>query len=77
VADPGGFKKIHIYEKEFNYTIHQKETIDERANRGTPYKMDAFTIEWAMNTVWYGQIIKDTYLWKLPKGAFGESCGPS
>lgn len=74
-VDTSGFETIQLYEMEFDHTIHQKESIGERADRGTPYEMEQLTVDWAMSTEWRGQIIVDH--WKLPKGAYGESCGPS
>ena len=38
-VNPSGHKQLADYEAEFGWTIHQKETIDERADRGTPYQM--------------------------------------
>jgi 3'-phosphoadenosine 5'-phosphosulfate sulfotransferase (PAPS reductase)/FAD synthetase len=75
IVDPNGFIEIATRETEFDHTIHRDENIIERAVRGTPYPMSQLTIDWAMSTDWRGQIIVN--YWKLPAGAFGESCGPS
>lgn len=74
IVDPDGFETIALYELEWDKTIHRSLPVTERAEIGEPYPMDQLTIDWAMSGEWRGQIIVDH--WKLPAGAFGESCGP-
>jgi 3'-phosphoadenosine 5'-phosphosulfate sulfotransferase (PAPS reductase)/FAD synthetase len=73
--DPEGFAKIASHETEFDTTIHRSKTVCERAASGTPYKMDVAHIKLAMGEQYETAIIIEN--WKLPSGAFGESCGPS
>lgn len=72
---PEQFYRIADYEREFKVTIHRKETVVERADAGTPYEMDPFWVEIANSREFMAPVFIDP--WVLPKGAFGESCGPS
>ena len=71
---PEKFKKISDYEKDFGYTIDRKESIDELADKGTPYKMNSEEVTKSNNTKYNDEIQVDE--WELPLGAFGESNGP-
>lgn len=72
---PQQFEKVHAYEREFKVTIHRKESIVERADAGTPYETDPMWVEIANNREFNLPVFIDP--WTLPKGAFGESCGPT
>lgn len=75
VVSPTQFAKISSYEREFKITIHRKESVDERAASGTPYKTDPKWIAIA-NSRTYDYLVFDDN-WTLPPGAYGESCGPT
>ena len=72
---PASFNRIAQYEQEFGTTIHRSRTVNELADRGVPYECDAKWIEIAESTTFDEPILVDN--WTLPKGAFGESAGPS
>lgn len=75
--DPEGTQEIADFEKEFGVTIKRKASVEELVADGTPY--EAITPErkaLAMSKVYPYDIIMEPGTWKLPAGAFGESCGP-
>lgn len=74
---PEKFNRIAEYEQEFGVTINRKESVIERAKKGTPYPETANTklVAEALDFNWnYPVFLED---WTLPSGAFGESAGPS
>lgn len=76
--DPEGFKKIADYEKQFEKTIHRSKTVDELADKGTPYNMPEKLKKLAMSKEYNVPIIVPRgKKWKQPAGAFGESNGPT
>ena len=75
--DPEGTQEIADLEKEFGVTIKRKESVEDLVAKGSPY--DAITKEEAdlsMSHHYTKSIIVPEGEWKLPAGAFGESCGP-
>ncbi len=75
LIDPSGFRVIGDYEREFGVTIHRSLSVDQQAALGVPYAVRAEDVAAAMATEYLEPILVDD--WKLPLGAFGESCGPS
>lgn len=72
---PESFKRIADYEREFGSTIHRTQTVNQSADKGTPYECDARWLAIAESTTFDEPILVDD--WVLPKGAFGESAGPT
>ena len=73
---PRAFGRIAVYEQDFGVTIDRKLTVGEMADLGVPYPAAAgIWVERAMATTWDAPIVVEN--WKLPAGAFGESCGPT
>lgn len=72
---PVQFNTIASYEKTFAVTIHRKQTITQLADAGIPYQTEPFWVEIANATKFDIPVLTDN--WKLPKGAYGESCGPT
>ncbi len=72
---PNQFSSIAGYEAEFGVTIHRKLSVVQQADAGTPYAIDPFWLEVANSREFTIPVRCDP--WKLPSGAFGESCGPS
>lgn len=66
---------IAKYERQFDCTIHRTMAVQDRCIKGTPYQMDASDIKIAMSKEYRQPVWVEN--WKLPAGAFGESCGPS
>lgn len=72
---PSYFKKVADYEREFGVTIDRKYTVDELADLGTPYECEREFLELAMERHNIPKVVTDN--WVLPRGAFGESNGPT
>lgn len=72
---PDQFNQIASREREFKITIHRFQSVVERANAGTPYDTDPFWVEIANSRTFSAPVFIDP--WVLPKGAFGDSCGPT
>ncbi len=72
---PEQFNVIAGYEREFKVTIHRKDTVTQRADAGVPYETDPKWVAIANSTTFDIPVFTDN--WELPKGAFGDSCGPS
>ena len=73
---PDHFNKIADYEEQFGLTIHRSMSVSEQATKGTPYSVDKQTYLLAMSKDYSEKIIL-TGEWELPKGAFGDSSGPT
>jgi hypothetical protein len=71
---PDQFNEIARHEREFKVTIHRKKSVVEQADAGTTYDFDPKWVEIAKSRVFNHPVFIDP--WVLPKGAFGESCGP-
>lgn len=74
---PDRFKSMADYEAQFGVTIDRKFTLDEMADKGTPYSINPADLSIAMSEVWSTPILLSKDEWKLPAGAFGESNGPT
>lgn len=72
---PAEFNDVAQLEREFKVTIHRKHTVVERANAGTPYEMHPQWIALANSREFDYPVFVDP--WVMPKGAFGEACGPT
>lgn len=84
VVDADKFDRIAEYEEEFGLTIQRKESIRELAAKGEAYSVEEGTEYAGMYLVQLITAQSETYnlqihpeKWTLPKGAFGESCGPT
>lgn len=75
VIAPEQFKHIADKEREFGVTIHRKRSVEESAALGTPYATDPFWVDVANSRHFNLPIFVSD--WKLPQGAYGESCGPT
>jgi 3'-phosphoadenosine 5'-phosphosulfate sulfotransferase (PAPS reductase)/FAD synthetase len=69
------FRRLADLEVEFGHTLRKGVTLDELADAGTPYDMDPEDVAAALSTVYERQIVGGP--WRLPKGAYGESAGPT
>lgn len=63
------------YENDFGVTIKPGITLAELVAKGTPYDMERAMIDTATAYVYDQDIFMDE--WYLPKGAYGEGCGPT
>lgn len=72
---PVHFERIATYEEEFGMTIHRTKSVRVQASEGTPWPG---VNEWghvAMSEHFTAPVFMNE--WKLPAGAFRESCGPT
>jgi 3'-phosphoadenosine 5'-phosphosulfate sulfotransferase (PAPS reductase)/FAD synthetase len=74
-VDPARFERVAQYEREFGVTIQRKLNVVQLADKGTPYAMNPKDIAAAMSTTFDEPIVADP--WTLPRGAYGDSCGPT
>ena len=74
---PAHFEKVAGYEEQFGVTIQRKKSVRQLAVLGQPYQWSAADARAAMAQVVTGPIIAAPGAWKLPAGAYGESCGPT
>lgn len=76
---PDRFSAIEICEIDSGVTLHYKKgkriPLSVIADQGSPYQIDPFWLDVAMNSTFEQPIIVES--WKLPAGAFGEQCGPT
>ncbi len=72
---PQQFRAIAAYEREFKVTIHRTMSVEERADRGTPCDAEHRWVQVANSREFTIPVFMDP--WVLPKGAFGDSCGPT
>jgi 3'-phosphoadenosine 5'-phosphosulfate sulfotransferase (PAPS reductase)/FAD synthetase len=75
---PEHFERIANYEKMFSYTIRKDISIDDLADKGTPYDIvDPALLELAMSTTYTPAVLVDPDDWLPPAGAYGDSDGPT
>lgn len=77
VLDAPRFDQLANYETGFGVTLKRKISLRVLASQGTPYAMDPETMRIAMSREYTQPIIDARRVWRLPSGAFGDSCGPS
>lgn len=74
--DPERFERLAAYEDGFERTLKRKQTLRLTVLQGTPHKMKTADKRAAMGRTFSEKIILAAGEWKLPSGAFGDSCGP-
>jgi len=72
---PQQFTQIVNYEREFKVTIHRKDSVEVRAEQGTPFNTDPYWVELANSQHFNRSVFMEP--WTLPPGAYGNGCGPS
>lgn len=75
--DAARFEKLAKYEEQFGKTIKRKLSLRVLAEQGRPYEMNEADLEIAMSREYNENILLEPGTWKLPSGAFGDSCGPT
>jgi 3'-phosphoadenosine 5'-phosphosulfate sulfotransferase (PAPS reductase)/FAD synthetase len=77
LVDPQATEKIANYEEQFGVTIKRKDSVRELISKGSPYpSMTQKDIEAGRSKEFKESILLPPGEWKLPAGAYGESCGP-
>lgn len=69
------FDRVASYESTFKKTIQRKLSVIQLADKGTPYEMDEADMRAALSETFDETIL--TNAWTLPRGAYGDSCGPT
>lgn len=76
-VNPSQFAAVAGYESRFGKTIKRKLSVIQVADAGTIYPMDEADIRAALSHAYTGPVFLTGATWKLPRGAFGDSCGPT
>ena len=76
LISPDRFEKVCGYESKFGKTIKRGESFSQCADKGTPYAASQADIEACRATAFNEEAILPEGQWKMPLGAFAESCGP-
>ena len=74
--NPEQFNQVAAYEQKFGKTIQHKLTVIQQADKGRVYDLNPVDVAAANSATFNEPIIVPESEWKLPAGAFGESCGP-
>lgn len=77
VVNPRQFAAVAAYEARFGKTIQRKLTVVQTADRGTPYPMLEADVRAALAETFAEHVFLAGSTWTLPRGAFGDSCGPT
>lgn len=78
-VSPDRFDAIADYEESFGVTLKRKGTLRELVTKGTPYPMTELELAACRSEsyAYESVLLPAGEEWTQPKGAFGESCGPS
>ena len=76
-VDPAGFERVAVAEALSGKTIQRKLSVVQQADRGKPFEMDPADVRAAMSETHGEPVILPEGGWRLPRGAFGDSCGPT
>lgn len=77
VVNPPQFASHGVLEVRFARTINRKLSVVQLADKGTPYPMREEDVRAALADTFAEHVFLTGATWKLPAGAFGDSCGPS
>lgn len=76
-VNPAQFSAIVAKEAASGKTIKRKLSVVQTAATGTPYAMSEYDKRAALASTFDEPIILPEGAWKLPRGAYGDSCGPT
>ncbi len=76
-ANPAQFHGVARKEAATGKTIQRKLSVVQLADQGTPYVMNDADVRAALATTWNEPVILPPGAWKLPRGAYGDSTGPT
>lgn len=74
---PEKFERVAAHEETFGVTIQRKKSVRHLAVLGQPYQWTEEDARAALSAAFDEPVIVAEGTWKLPAGAFGESCGPT
>lgn len=75
--DPARFHRLATFEALSGKTVKRKGSLPMLVERGTPYSYAPEDAAAALADTFAEPIILEPGAWKLPTGAFAESCGPT
>ncbi len=76
-VNPAQFSRIASYEARFGKTIKRKLSVVQTADAGRVYLMREEDVRAALADTFTEHVFLTGATWKLPAGAFGDSCGPT
>ena len=76
-VSPAQFDRVASYEGEFGKTIKRHLTVVQQADQGRAYAMSQADAVAATNERFDEPVVLPAGSWRLPAGAYGDSCGPS
>lgn len=75
--NPAQFTAVATHEATFGKTIKRKLNVIQTADKGTAYAMSEADKRAALAHEFAEPVLLAPADWKLPSGAYGESCGPT
>ena len=76
-VNPAQFETVAAYEAKWGKTIQRKLTVVQQADKGRAYEFSEAERAMATSETFDAPVVVPPGEWKLPRGAFGESCGPT
>jgi 3'-phosphoadenosine 5'-phosphosulfate sulfotransferase (PAPS reductase)/FAD synthetase len=74
---PARFRRVSEFERRFGKTIDRVLSVDDQADKGTPYVADPEVIQQALDhTFTAADVIMQPGTWMMPAGAFRHCGGP-
>lgn len=73
--NPSQFGSVASHEAKFGKTINRRLNVIQSADLGRPYDMSRSDVLASVSDEFSEPVFLES--WRLPSGAFGESCGPS
>jgi len=74
---PASFERVVSYEDRFGVTIQRSNSVRKLAVVGQSYAWDEEDARAALRREFTDPVVLDAGAWRMPRGAFGESCGPT
>ena len=74
-VDAEAFGRVAQYEAAFGTTIQRKLSVVQLADKGTAYPMTDADLAAARSETFDEPVFTET--WTLPRGAYGDACGPT
>lgn len=74
---PAKVETVAQYEERFGVTIQRNQSVRRLVVLGNSYQWDAADARAAMSRAFDEPVILQPGEWKLPRGAYGDSCGPT
>jgi 3'-phosphoadenosine 5'-phosphosulfate sulfotransferase (PAPS reductase)/FAD synthetase len=76
-VNPEQFSAVATYEAKWGKTIQRKLNVVQQADKGSAYAFSEAERQMAVSVTFDAPVLVSPEEWVLPRGAFGESCGPT